>query len=87
MIFVEPSEMGLRLTLGKYVTVLEPGYYFWWPIIQNFKNVTVVRQTVNLPSQFCQTKDGTTISVSGVVVYRIKDAYKVRCHAPVSKSR
>jgi regulator of protease activity HflC (stomatin/prohibitin superfamily) len=76
LFMVEPSEGGIRLTLGKYVKTLKPGWYIYWPVIQYCGSVDVVPQVVDLRPQSCLTADMKDVVISGGVKYRVSDARK-----------
>lgn len=71
-----PDEAGVRMTLGRLVDKLPPGWYILWPLIQRAIRVTVTPQVVNLPGQSAYTRDGKSIVISGAIQYRIDDATK-----------
>ena len=48
----------------------------YWPLVTEVREFPVARQTLNLASQRLTTKDGKSIVVSAVVVYRICDIEK-----------
>ncbi len=73
---VLPSEGGIRSTLGKYVKVLRPGWYLFWPVVQSCGTVDVVPQVVDLRPQSCLTKDLKDVVISGGVKYRVTDVRK-----------
>lgn len=73
---VEPSEGGVRITFGKYVKTLKPGWYVFWPVIQSCDTVDVVPQVVDLRPQSCLTGDMRDVVISGGVKYRVTDARK-----------
>ena len=68
---VKPYMMGIRYTLGKHVKKLEPGWYMYWPLIQDMGYMEVVTQVVDLRTQSCKTLDGKDVVVSGALQYRI----------------
>ncbi len=76
IILMPPNESGIRMTLGKRVDKLPPGWYILWPFIQQAIRVIVTPQVVNLPGQSAYTKDGISIVISGALQYRIDDAAK-----------
>ena len=74
--YIELCNMGIRVTLGKYVRAVGPGWWWYCPLFQKMHDMAVVRQTINLNPQFCMTKDGRSMAVSGVVIYRVTDVLK-----------
>lgn len=73
---VATDEGGVRITLGKRVVSTPPGWYLYWPLIQEARKISVVTQVVRLPEQSLETVDGVPIVISGAIQYRISDAKK-----------
>jgi regulator of protease activity HflC (stomatin/prohibitin superfamily) len=72
----------LRVWCGGYdgamrTTVLGPGMHWFWPVTTSFQVYPTEYQTDNLPSQTIETADGKTITVSGMITYRITDLGKL----------
>lgn len=59
------------------VTVLGPGLHWYWPATTSFQAYPTALQTDDLPSQTIETADGVTITVSGMITYRITDLGKL----------
>jgi len=76
LIFVLPDELGVRITMGKHIKSLVPGYYMVWPLIQEIQVITRTVQVVNLQEQGLQTLDGKSLAISGAVEYVVRDAVK-----------
>jgi len=75
-----PDEGGVRITLGTKVKRLSPGWYIYWPVIQEAYKVTVTPQPIDLRPQSVLTKDRDNVSISGGVLYKISDAKKALLH-------
>jgi regulator of protease activity HflC (stomatin/prohibitin superfamily) len=77
---VSPDEGGVRIWFipfcGTYSQKLKPGWYLLWPLIHETRIINVVTQPISLPEQSLDTVDGVTITISGAVQYKIKDALK-----------
>ncbi len=71
---VSPDESGVRITLGKRFRPTPPGWYFYWPVIQRVRKITVTPQIVDIRSQSVLTHAGHSFCCGGAVKYRIKDA-------------
>jgi len=71
---VDPDESGVRVTLGKYVKELIPGWYIFLPLIQTCEKIKVVTQVVDLRPQSVRTIDGKEIILSGAVKYKVTSA-------------
>lgn len=55
---------------------IEPGLYWWWPAATEVYTIPVVRQSVDLPTQSLDTKNGHALMVSTVLVVEITDIVK-----------
>ena len=64
------------------ITVLGPGLHWYWPATTQIDSYPVVIQQDNLPSQTIETLDHVTITVGGVLTYRVSDLGKLlpNCH-------
>jgi regulator of protease activity HflC (stomatin/prohibitin superfamily) len=70
---VEPWQMGVRVTCGRWYKVVGPGIVLRWPILGEVFTVTVPRRTVDLPNQPLETANRVPVEVSGTLVYSIVD--------------
>lgn len=77
---INPDESGVRITGGKRFRAKGPGWYIWWPLIQECKKITVTPQVVDLREQSLTTQDGAEKAISGAVEYDIRDAIKAILH-------
>lgn len=74
--FINPDEGGVRITLGKHVKTLTPGWYYYWPVIQECEGMNTSPQVVDLRPQSAMTKDFVDIAISGGIKYRVSDSKK-----------
>lgn len=74
--FINPDEGGIRITLGNRVKTLVPGWYYYWPVIQECRGINVVPQVVDLRPQSALTNDLQDLAISGGIKYRVSDAHK-----------
>ncbi len=74
--FINPDEGGIRITLGSHVTTLVPGWYYYWPVIQECEGMNVSPQVVDLRPQSALTKDTKDLAISGGIKYRVSDPRK-----------
>ena len=74
--FINPDEGGIRLTLGNRVKTLVPGWYYYWPVLQECNSIKVTPQVVDLRPQSALTKDLKDIVISGGIKYRVSDCHK-----------
>jgi len=73
---VTPDNGGVRITLGKYVKTLKPGWYIVFYMFQETRLINVVPQIIDLRPQSTITKDKKNVIISGAIKYRISDARK-----------
>ncbi len=73
---IQPDQGGTRVTLGKYVKKLVPGWYFNWPVIHDITYVTTTSQVVDVRIQSCLTADFKDVCVGTAVKYSVSDAKK-----------
>lgn len=70
---IPPNQSAVRVTFGKHVKVLNPGWYIYWPLIQIVDWAIIKTQVVDLRAQSVGTKDKKSIVVSGAIQYSIRD--------------
>jgi regulator of protease activity HflC (stomatin/prohibitin superfamily) len=74
---VDPWELGVRVTLGRWYKAVKPGAYWRWPFgIQTFRTLNVQVQTVDLPEITVETKDRQTLIISLGTRFRVTDIVK-----------
>lgn len=72
---VQANEGGVLYYRNGGVRELKPGIYWYIPAIHNVETLPTRRQTIAF-SQRLTTKDGYTVQVKAVVIYRIDDVLK-----------
>ncbi len=70
---VKKTHGGVAFVRGKNVKEIRPGLYVWWPFWTECMFYPIVRQSLNLPPQTLTTNDDVSVSVSGVVIYKVDD--------------
>ena len=73
---VNPDESGVRITLGKHVKPISPGWHLNWPPIHDFTTISVATQGLTLAAQSVTTADDVDLVVRGALLYRITNAEK-----------
>lgn len=73
---INQYERGVKLTLGKFSGLMEPGLNIVVPIIQSYERVDTRVKAVDVPDQDCITKDNISVNVNAVIYYRISDAVR-----------
>lgn len=70
------DEVGLVRRVGKFHRFLEPGFNLKIPILESVKYETSALDSTVLHEQSLTSKDGKSVSLKGVLTYRIVDARK-----------
>ena len=73
---INQYERGVKFTLGKFTSIMQPGWRIVWPIFQNFQRVDVRTKAVDVPDQNAITRDNVTVRVNAVIYYKVSDANK-----------
>lgn len=68
---------GVKFVKGANIVRLDPGIHFYWPVTTNIDTYPTARQTIKLTDQTLTTADNRTISVTGMVTYRIFDVVAI----------
>jgi regulator of protease activity HflC (stomatin/prohibitin superfamily) len=80
LVIVAPDEIGVRYTpgivKGIHVISLIPGWWLYWPLIQNIVTVPCKTQVKDLRPQSVWTSDRVEMTVSGAIRYRVRSAQK-----------
>lgn len=75
---IHPYEAGVKLRLGKFVTVLESGAFYWViPFgIEQVLTEHIVPATHSLGEESITSKDGKSITFHAICTYRVNDIKK-----------
>ncbi|MCA9382423.1 SPFH/Band 7/PHB domain protein [Candidatus Dojkabacteria bacterium] len=73
---VGQTEKGLVLRLGKYVRTVNPGLVIVLPVVETIVKVDMREQVINVDPQKVITEDNVTVTVDGVVYYKVVDPVK-----------
>ena len=80
LMIIAPDETGVRYTpgivKGIHVTSLVPGWWAYWPLIQDIETIRCKTQVVDLRPQSITTKDDQELIISGAIKYRVISAQK-----------
>ena len=72
---IDPEEMAVRVTCGRYKKSLEPGLYWFWPLITSILHIIVTKQRTLFDTQM-MTKDGESVEIICDAVYTVGDPRK-----------
>lgn len=73
---VNQYERGVKFQLGKFTTLVEPGWRLVLPIFQSMQKVDIRTKAVDVPFQEAITKDNVSAKINAVIYYRVVDAGK-----------
>jgi len=71
---VNQYERGVKFTMGRYTSTIEPGWRIIIPIFQSFKKVDMRVKAVDVPDQKAITRDNVSVVVNAVIYYKVSDA-------------
>ena len=81
---INVNEKGVRLRFGKINKIMDAGLVFKMPFVDNLIIQYVKDDTILLPSQKLTTKDGKTITITGMVLYCVEDIQPFVLNASVA---
>ncbi len=73
---VFPDEGGVRITFGRIVKTLKPGWYLYWAPVQHVEKLCTTPQAVDLRPQSVLTSDDVDMVIGGAILYKVTDARK-----------
>ncbi|QQR54656.1 slipin family protein [Candidatus Peregrinibacteria bacterium] len=73
---VNEYERGVKFTLGRFSSIIKPGWRLIFPVIQSMKKVDLRLRAVEVPPQECLTKDNISVGVTAVLFFKVTDASK-----------
>ena len=76
---VKEYSKGVKLRFGRFQGILEPGFHWIWPLVDDVEHCVHVTTTMDLPAQSVLTSDGESIVIKCVVKYSITDVEKFYC--------
>lgn len=73
---INQYERGVKFTMGRFSSIMEPGWRIIIPIFQSYKKVDMRIKAVDVPDQKAITKDNISVSVNAVIYYKVSSAEK-----------
>lgn len=73
---INEYQRGVKFTLGKYSSTMNPGWRIVLPVIQQMQKVDIRVKAVDVPDQEAITKDNISARINAVIYYRVTDAAK-----------
>ena len=73
---VNQYERGVKFTMGKFTSLVDPGWRPIIPVFQSMRKIDLRLKAVDVPSQDAITKDNVSAKINAVIYYRISDPAK-----------
>lgn len=73
---INQYERGVKFTLGKFTSVMEPGWRLVVPVFQSYQKVDMRVKAVDVPDQNAITRDNVSVAVNAVIYYKVSSAEK-----------
>lgn len=73
---INQYERGVKFTMGRFTSIMNPGWRLVIPVFQTYKNVDMRIKAVDVPDQKAITRDNISVSVNAVIYYKVQDAEK-----------
>ncbi len=73
---INEYQRGVLFTFGKFTRILNPGWNFVFPVINQFRRVDIRTKAVDVPDQEAITKDNVSVRINAVIYYKVFDAAK-----------
>lgn len=73
---VNQFERGVKFTMGRYSSMVEPGWRIVFPIIQSMTKVDLRLKAIDVPPQDAITKDNVSAKINAVIYYKVIDPAK-----------
>ncbi len=73
---INQYERGVKFTMGRYTSMIDPGWRLILPVFQTMTKVDLRLKAVEVPPQDAITKDNVSAKITAVIYYKIVDAQK-----------
>jgi regulator of protease activity HflC (stomatin/prohibitin superfamily) len=73
---INQYERGVKLTMGKFTGIMNPGWRLVVPVFQTFIRVDMRIKAVDVPDQNAITRDNISVRVNAVIYYKVVAAEK-----------
>ncbi|MEK7672798.1 MAG: slipin family protein [Patescibacteria group bacterium] len=71
---IKQYERGVKLTLGKFTGIAQPGWRLVIPVFQKMIKVDIRVKAVDVPDQEAITADNISVTINAVIYYKVADA-------------
>lgn len=73
---INQYQRGVKFTMGRFTSIMEPGWRIVVPVFQSFRKVDMRVKAVDVPDQQAITRDNVSVTVNAVIYYKVSDAQK-----------
>lgn len=73
---INEYERGVVYSFGRFSGIMEPGWRFMWPYVQQVTKVDIRTKAVEVPKQEAITKDNVQAKITAVIYYKVTDPEK-----------
>jgi len=73
---INQYERGVKFTIGKFTSIMEPGWSIVVPVFQSYQKVDMRVKAVDVPDQNAITRDNVSVAVNAVIYYKVSSAEK-----------
>ena len=73
---INQFERGVKFTMGRYSSMVEPGWKIVFPILQSMTKVDLRLKAIDVPPQDAITKDNVSAKINAVIYYKVIDPAK-----------
>lgn len=73
---INEYERGVVYSFGRFTGIMQPGWRFMWPYVQQVTKVDIRTKAVEVPKQEAITKDNVQAKVTAVIYYKVVDPAK-----------
>lgn len=70
---VKEYSKGVKLRFGRFQGILEPGFHWIWPLVDDVEHCVHVMTTMSIPAQSVVTSDGDPLVIKVAVKYEISN--------------
>ncbi|MEP7166933.1 MAG: slipin family protein [Candidatus Woesebacteria bacterium] len=73
---INEYERGVVYSFGRFTGIMEPGWRFMWPYVQQVTKVDIRTKAVEVPKQEAITHDNVQAKITAVIYYKVTDPAK-----------
>ncbi len=70
---VNQYQRGVKFRLGKFVSIIQPGWRIIYPVFESMMKVDIRVKAVDVPDQEAITKDNISVGINAVIYYKVDD--------------